>query len=51
MSAVIARAEAVEPRINAFPVTLYESALEQARAAEQRYATGEPGPSKAFRLR
>lgn len=41
MSAVIARAGAVEPHINAFPVTMYESAMEQARDAEQRYAAGE----------
>jgi amidase len=37
MQAVIARAEAVEPTINAFPMTSYERALEQARAAEARY--------------
>ena len=44
--AVIARAEAAEPAINAFAVTYYEQALEQARAAEARYAGrgGEPGP-------
>lgn len=43
---VIARAEAAEPAINAFAVTYYEQALEQARAAEARYAGrgGEPGP-------
>ena len=44
MSAVIERAEAVEPQINAFPVTLYESALEQAREAEKRYAAGDARP-------
>jgi aspartyl-tRNA(Asn)/glutamyl-tRNA(Gln) amidotransferase subunit A len=43
VSAVIARAEKVEPIINAFAATLYEQALDQARAAEARYATdGEP---------
>jgi len=37
MQALIARAEAVEPAINAFPMTYFERALEQARAAEARY--------------
>ena len=43
-AAVIARAEAVEPAINAFAATYYEQALEQARAAEaERYAgKGDP---------
>ena len=36
--AVIARAEAVEPAINAFAEVHYEQALAQARAAERRYA-------------
>ncbi len=36
--AVIARAEAVEPTINAFADTFYEQALGQARDAEARYA-------------
>jgi len=36
--AVIARAEAVEPTINAFAEVHYEQALAQARAAEARYA-------------
>jgi Asp-tRNA(Asn)/Glu-tRNA(Gln) amidotransferase A subunit family amidase len=41
--AVIARAEAVEPAINAFAATFYDHALGQARAAEARYAgRGEP---------
>ena len=41
--AVIARAENVEPAINAFAATFYEQALDQARAAEARYAgRGEP---------
>lgn len=44
MTAVIARAEAVEPMINAFPATMYETAMEQARAAERRYASGEARP-------
>jgi aspartyl-tRNA(Asn)/glutamyl-tRNA(Gln) amidotransferase subunit A len=43
--AVIARAETVEPTINAFAETFYEQALAQARAAEARYAgKGEPRP-------
>ncbi len=37
MRAVIARAEAVEPTINAFPMTHFERALDQARVAEARY--------------
>ncbi|HXW47171.1 MAG TPA: amidase [Streptosporangiaceae bacterium] len=38
LEALIARAEAVEPSINAFAATHYEQALAQARAAEARYA-------------
>ncbi len=38
VGAVIKRAEAVEPVINAFAETFYEQALDQARAAEARYA-------------
>ena len=37
MQAVIARAQKVEPKINAFPIKHYERALEQARKAEARY--------------
>lgn len=45
MKATIARAEAVEPKINAFTYTHYDSALEQARASEARWAKGKPaGP-------
>jgi Asp-tRNA(Asn)/Glu-tRNA(Gln) amidotransferase A subunit family amidase len=44
MTAVIDRAETVEPTINAFPVTLYESAMAQARVAERRYASGDALP-------
>jgi aspartyl-tRNA(Asn)/glutamyl-tRNA(Gln) amidotransferase subunit A len=41
--AVIARAEAVEPTVNAFADTFYDEALRQAKAAAARYAgTGEP---------
>ncbi len=38
MEATIARAEAVEPDVNAFCHTYYERALEQAKAAEAVYA-------------
>jgi aspartyl-tRNA(Asn)/glutamyl-tRNA(Gln) amidotransferase subunit A len=37
-TAVIARAQNVEPTVNAFAETFYEQALDQARAAEARYA-------------
>jgi|SRR5579862_373271 len=42
--AVIGRAEAVEPTINAFAETFYEGAIELARAAERRYANGTARP-------
>src|SRR5258707_8131734 len=46
VEAVIARAEAVEPAINAFAETRFDEAIAAARAAEARYAGyGEPaGP-------
>jgi len=46
MTAVIARAEAVEPVINAFAETFYDQALAAASAAQARYAGrgGEPLP-------
>ncbi|HEX9519522.1 MAG TPA: amidase, partial [Streptosporangiaceae bacterium] len=46
MEAVIARAEAVEPAINAFAESRFDEAIAAARAAEARYAgRGEPaGP-------
>ena len=44
MRATIARAEGLEPTINAFAVTHFERALEQARAAEARYASGDARP-------
>src|SRR5260370_31392262 len=46
VEAVIARAEAVEPAINAFAESRFDEALEAARAAEARYAgRGDPlGP-------
>jgi aspartyl-tRNA(Asn)/glutamyl-tRNA(Gln) amidotransferase subunit A len=41
--AIIARAEVVEPTVNAFAETFYDEALRQATAAAARYAgTGEP---------
>jgi aspartyl-tRNA(Asn)/glutamyl-tRNA(Gln) amidotransferase subunit A len=44
VSAVIARAEGVEPVINAFAETRYEQALGEARQAEARYAGTGPAP-------
>ena len=44
VTAVIARAEAVEPAINAFAETRYEEALAAARAAQERYAAAGPAP-------
>ena len=40
MTAVIAQSERVEPAINAFSHTFFDSALEQARSAEARYHKG-----------
>lgn len=44
MNAVIERAEAVEPLINAFAETFYDEALEAAREAERRFAGGSEAP-------
>jgi amidase len=44
LEAVIARAEAVEPTVNAFCHTFYDAALAQAREAEQRYMGRGPQP-------
>jgi Asp-tRNA(Asn)/Glu-tRNA(Gln) amidotransferase A subunit family amidase len=44
MQAVIDRAAAVEPKINAFTETYFERALAQARAAERRYLGQGPAP-------
>ena len=41
MQAVVARCDAVNPKLNAFTYTFFERALDQARAAEERYATGD----------
>jgi aspartyl-tRNA(Asn)/glutamyl-tRNA(Gln) amidotransferase subunit A len=40
LKAALARADALEPTVNALPCRYDEQALEQARAAEQRYAAG-----------
>ena len=52
LDAVIARAEAVEPTINAFAHTRYEEARAEAKAAEARYAGkgGEPRPLEGIPL-
>jgi aspartyl-tRNA(Asn)/glutamyl-tRNA(Gln) amidotransferase subunit A len=44
LHAVIDRAEKVEPKINAFAEKRYDEALEQAHAAEARYAVGGQPP-------
>jgi Asp-tRNA(Asn)/Glu-tRNA(Gln) amidotransferase A subunit family amidase len=44
LEALIARAEAVEPKVNAFSYTYYDEALEAARRAEWRYIRGDPRP-------
>ncbi|MEU7898269.1 amidase [Nonomuraea sp. NPDC049152] len=44
LTAVIDRAEVMEPRINAFTERLYESAMEQAKAAETAYLNGTARP-------
>lgn len=40
LEACIARAEAAEPKVNAFTYTYYDEALTQARKAEAKYAAG-----------
>ncbi len=44
MAAVIARAEAVEPSINAFAESRFDEAMDAAKAAEARYAGSGPPP-------
>lgn len=53
LQALIARAEAVEPEINAFADTYYDDALAAARQAETRYAkpNSSRARSRACRLR
>ena len=53
LEAVIARAEEVEPTVNALCHTFYDEAREQARAAEARYAgrASRRGRSRASRSR
>jgi amidase len=41
LSAYISRAEAVEPAINAFTDTYFDEAMAEAKAAEQRYMSGD----------
>ncbi len=52
LDAVIARAEAVEPTVNAFAYTRYEEARAEAKAAEARYAGKgeEPRPLEGIPL-
>lgn len=52
MAAVIARAEAVEPVINAFSFRHFQQAMDQARAAEARYRRrgSDPGPLEGLPL-
>ena len=46
LKAIIARCEALGPKVNAFTYTYFDRALEQAKAAEARYArrNGQPRP-------
>jgi len=44
LKALIARSQAVNPKINAFTYTFYDRALEQAKKAEARYMKGRPRP-------
>ncbi len=44
MQAIIARAEAVNPKINAFADSYFDEALAAAKAAEDRYMNGEHRP-------
>jgi amidase len=44
LEAVIARAEEVEPTVNALCHTFYDEARARAREAERRYADGDPRP-------
>lgn len=50
MRAVVARAEKVEPVINAFTETFFERAIEEASRAEARYAAGNARPLEGIPL-
>jgi amidase len=50
LEAVIARAEEVEPTVNALCHTFSDAARAQAREAERRYADGEPRPLEGIPL-
>ncbi len=50
MRAMIARAETVEPTINAFGDTYFDEALAAARASEDRYLKGEARPLEGIPL-
>ena len=41
MKAVIARSNAVNPKVNAYTYTFYERALDQAKEAERKYGAGD----------
>jgi Asp-tRNA(Asn)/Glu-tRNA(Gln) amidotransferase A subunit family amidase len=41
LRAIIAQCERVNPKVNAFTYTFFDRALEQAKAAEARYAKGD----------
>ena len=44
MKALLARSEAVNPKLNVLTYTFAERALEEAKAAETRYIKGDPRP-------
>jgi amidase len=50
MAAVIARAEEVEPQINAFVFRYFEEAMQAAKVAEKRYMRGEERPLEGIPL-
>ena len=50
LEAQIERAGSVEPVVNAFTDTFFDSAIEQARAAADRYATGSARPLEGLTL-
>jgi amidase len=50
MQALIARAEAVNPSVNAFADTYFEEALAKARRAGEEYAHGNPRPLEGLPL-